>query len=685
MENLLFNFWNEWLWPILQFVVGFGIVIFVHEVGHFIVAKAVGIRVEQFALGFGTRLFGFRRGETDYCVNILPVGGYVKLAGQEDFGPLEEQDRQDPHAFSNKPISARLAVIAAGVTMNLILAAVLFIIVCMAGIRFPAPIVGGTLAGSPAENAEIHWLDKNEPTAVGLKPGDRILRVDGERINRFNQLTAISALADTGQEFTLVIERRLGDKVREGATTLTAVEVGGTLHFGLLPSASTTFAAQGDTIADDPFKEGDKIVAIDDREIEYAWQIPGVEEHLNGKPVAVRILRNHKQIDLNIQPKLRMDSGVFFRKDGTRVAGKVVDYLPEQRSVVLRLSEGTRKPLLLDQVIWPARSEILDLLGLVPRLQVSGVIKDSPAYRSGLKPGDVILEYNHRAYPTLGEFHHINEQVAELGTTLVILREHRRVPLEIRPTRHQGRIVVGIIAGLDLSSPVVAYVREGSPAAMAGMVPGDVFTGVNGRKTGDWIELFEALKALQDQEVVVSWKRGDSPEKETSIGVLMPRVFSPEDYRLVLFPGPRDFTVLMGEEVKKNPAAAVVWGFHETWDFITMTYATLLSYFRGTVSSKEFSGPVGIGSIAIQAGRQGLVPFIYFMAVISVSLAVLNFLPIPVVDGGHAVFLLIEKLLGRPVPLRIQNAVAAVGWVLMITLFLALTWNDIQRILSDLW
>jgi regulator of sigma E protease len=71
--------------------------------------------------------------------------------------------------------------------------------------------------------------------------------------------------------------------------------------------------------------------------------------------------------------------------------------------------------------------------------------------------------------------------------------------------------------------------------------------------------------------------------------------------------------------------------------------------------------------------------------VISVSLAVLNFLPIPVVDGGHAVFLLIEKILGRPVPLRIQNAVATVGWVLMIALFLALTWNDIQRILSNLW
>ena len=94
---------------------------------------------------------------------------------------------------------------------------------------------------------------------------------------------------------------------------------------------------------------------------------------------------------------------------------------------------------------------------------------------------------------------------------------------------------------------------------------------------------------------------------------------------------------------------------------------------------------MGIGSIAIEAGREGVVPFIYLMAMISVSLAVFNFLPIPVVDGGLAVFLLIEKILGRPIPLRIQNAVTVVGWGLVLFLFLVLTWNDIQRILSNLW
>ncbi len=685
METLFLNLWHEWLWPIVQFVVGLGVVIFVHELGHFIVAKAVNIKVEQFALGFGSRLFGFKKGETDYRVNLVPMGGYVKLAGQEDFGPVKDGASSDPRSFSNKPVSSRLSVIGAGVVMNVILAAVLFIIVCMAGIRFPAPIIGGTLPGSPAEDADIQWLGKSQPSSVGLKPGDRILKVDGERITRFNELTALAALAKAGQKFEFLIERRQGDKAMEGTTTISVVEMGGTLHFGLQPAASTTLASEGDVIANDPFEEGDKVLSVNGQPLLHHWQLPTLEEHLNGKPVVITILRNGKEMDVSIRPTLRMDSGVFYLKDGTRVAGKVVDYRPDEGSVVLGLPDGTEKTLLLDQVIWPARSEILDLVGLVPRLRVTGVVKDSPAYQSGVKPGDVILEYGKKVSPSLEEFLHINDQVAETGTTIVVLRKTERLPLKIRPTKHKGRVVVGITAGLDLSNPVVAYVRDGSPAAKAGMVPGDMFTGVKEQKVSNWTELFDALKLFQDKEAVIFSNQGGSAEKEARVGVLTADVFSPEDYRFVLFPGPRGFTTLMGEEVKKNPAAAVIWGFHETWDFITMTYATLISYFRGTVSSKEFSGPVGIGSIAIQAGREGIVPFIYFMAVISVSLAVFNFLPIPVVDGGQAVFLLIEKILGRPVPPKIQNAVTVVGWTLMILLFLALTWNDIARILNNLW
>ena len=667
----------------MEFVIGLGIVVFVHELGHFLVAKAVDIRVKQFALGFGTRLFGIQKGETEYRVNLIPLGGYVKLEGQEDFGPVRDTDQRDPRSFSNKTVASRFAVISAGVIMNVLLACVLFIIVGLVGIRFPAPIVGGTIPGSPAETAKIQWQNSNAPVSTGFQPGDRILDVDGRSITRFNQLIAMAALADADHEFTMHIQRRQDGRTMEGVTKISVKEMEGTLHFGVVPASSTTLAPLGNIIADDPFRQGDRVMAINGQPIRYNWQVPGVEARLDGKPVMVTVLRDHKKTDIEVQPTLQMDTGVFFLKDGTRITGTLVQEKENDRSVVIRLPDGTHKILLLSQVVWPARNEILDILGLIPRTKILSVMEGSPAFKAGLKPGDIILEYNKKPSPTLQMLRHTNERVAKTGAAIVVLRGGNVLSAEVHPETDHGRKILGITSGLDLSHPVIAHIREGSPAASAGMTLGGTFTGVTGKAAENWIELFEDLKALQNREIVISLKQSDPDERRYHLGVLTTAEFNPRDYHYVLFPGPRGFTILMGQEIKKNPAAAMIWGFHEAGDFILMTYAGIVSYFRGTVSSKEFRGPVGIGSIAIQVGREGIIPFIYFMAVISISLAVVNFLPIPVVDGGYAVFLIIEKIIGRPVPEKIQNNVMMLGWVFLILLFLILTWNDIGRILGN--
>ena len=697
------SLWADWLWPILLFLFGLGLVIFVHELGHFAVAKAVGIRVEQFALGFGPRLFGFKRGETDYRVNIVPMGGYVKMSGQEDFGPLQKQDTRDARSFANKPVSARLAVVSAGVVMNALLAALLFVVVCLAGIRFPAPVVGGTLLGSPAEDAKIHWLDMgreqsqaSDPAprpgtsapsvSIGLKPGDRILEVNGKRITQFAQLAAIAVLAEPQQNFRMIIEREEKAEFIKGSTRIGVMQLAGHLGFGIMPAMSTTFGSLEDYLADDPFEAGDRLLAVDGRKIRHHWDIPSIEEDLDGRKTTITVLRGSKEVNVRIQPTLRINEGVFFLKAGALVAGRIVAYESEKGEIVVRQPNGREQRVLLSDAVWPARDEILDILGLVPRLKISGVIKASPAFQAGLKPGDIILEYAGRSLPSMQAFRDITRETAEGAATIVVERQGRRLPpIVIQPVKHAGSIVVGIAAGIDLMNPIVADVRGGSPAAAAGIVPGDIFTKLNGRQVGNWIELFNALKGLQGRKLSISVEPSDPAEKTARIGDLSSSVFDPQDYRFVLFPGPREFTILMGKTVKKNPFAAVLWGFRETWDFIAMTYASLAGTFRGTISYKEFSGPVGIGSMAIQAGRAGVTDFIYFMAIISVSLAVLNFLPLPVVDGGYVVFLLIEKIRGKPLSLKVQGTIAMVGWAFLISFFVLLTWNDIMRILSGLW
>src|SRR4030067_901841 len=99
--KLVFN----WAWPILLLAFGLGMLIFVHELGHFLAAKLVGIRVDPFALGFGPRLFGFKRGETDYRISAIPLGGYIKMLGQDDLDPSKRVD--DERAFCHKPVGQR--------------------------------------------------------------------------------------------------------------------------------------------------------------------------------------------------------------------------------------------------------------------------------------------------------------------------------------------------------------------------------------------------------------------------------------------------------------------------------------------------------------------------------------------------------------------------------------------------
>ncbi len=185
------------VWPYLLLALGFSLVIFVHELGHFMAAKWARVRVERFAIGFGKELVGFTRGETRYSFNILPLGGYVKMLGQEDFvvdksGELKVKD--NPRSFTSKPIGKRMIIVSAGVVMNLLFAAFALMIVAMVGEPMSPAIVGDVVPGSPASNG-------------GLLPGDRIVSVNGEEVNSFESLKFKVMLSNAGEVLELVVER----------------------------------------------------------------------------------------------------------------------------------------------------------------------------------------------------------------------------------------------------------------------------------------------------------------------------------------------------------------------------------------------------------------------------------------------------------------------------------------------
>src|SRR5215204_7774624 len=157
----------------LAFVFVLGVLVFVHELGHFLSAKRVGIRVLKFQLGFNPTIVSFRRGDTEYAIGALPLGGYVKMAGENpEDGPTGRSDE-----FLSKTKWQRFQVLIMGPVMNLALAVILMAIVLAQGADVPAfldqlPVVGGVEKGSPAERA-------------GFKPGDRVLTVSGREVRNW--------------------------------------------------------------------------------------------------------------------------------------------------------------------------------------------------------------------------------------------------------------------------------------------------------------------------------------------------------------------------------------------------------------------------------------------------------------------------------------------------------------------
>lgn len=159
---------------VLGFLVVFGVLVSVHELGHYIMAKLVGVRVDEFSLGFGPALITRRRGDTQYAVRAIPLGGYVRMAGME----LDQPPSRDPRAYPNKPWWQRFAVILAGPAMNLVLAAVLYVIIFgPLGMPTPTTTIGVAMAGYPAR-------------AAGLRAGDRVVAVDHQPVHTWTQLSS---------------------------------------------------------------------------------------------------------------------------------------------------------------------------------------------------------------------------------------------------------------------------------------------------------------------------------------------------------------------------------------------------------------------------------------------------------------------------------------------------------------
>jgi regulator of sigma E protease len=283
---------------IISFLILIGVLVFIHEFGHFIVAKWLGVKVEKFSLGFGPKIVGFkgRNDGTEYLLSLLPLGGYVKLKGEN---PGEEL-KNDPSEFTSRKVGDRVKIVVAGSVMNIILAFLLFPLVFMIGVQVPqylkdAPIIG--------------WIEEASPAAkAGFKVGDLIKGIDGATIKNWEELQTVIL---THPEKDLRVSFLRGGEVRESKLTPITTKDFGAGFVGwecsfdpVIGSLTPQYPAEKAG-----FKPGDRILSVANIPVFHWNQVPQLIKNNKEKEIKFEIQRSDKKLFFLIKPEIQEING----------------------------------------------------------------------------------------------------------------------------------------------------------------------------------------------------------------------------------------------------------------------------------------------------------------------------------------------------------------------------------------
>jgi len=279
---------------VFAFLIVFGILVFIHEFGHFFTAKLVGIRVETFSFGYGKRLFGFRGKKTDYRISLIPMGGYVKFLGEGEVSVDGGAANLPRDHFLSKTRWERFLVMFMGSAMNILLALVIAAVINMVGVTVPAyqeqaPVIALIEPGSPAEKA-------------GLAEGDEILAIDGQGVKTWNDVDmAVGSKPDRVLELRV---RRDGEEIRKDLRTekRTRYALGYAGFIGRILT-QVRMVNPNSPAEKAGLRSGDIILTIDGRPV-YSFQFTAMIEKNPGKELEFRVNRLGEILNLRITPKL---------------------------------------------------------------------------------------------------------------------------------------------------------------------------------------------------------------------------------------------------------------------------------------------------------------------------------------------------------------------------------------------
>ena len=303
---------------LLAFVFVLGVLVFVHELGHFMAARWNGVRVLTFSLGFGPKFLKFRRGDTEYCLSAIPLGGYVKMAGENPEDPRSGR----PDEFLSKSKWQRFQILIMGPAMNIILAVIVLAIVLMQGATAPAymnkpALVGVVEAGSPAERA-------------GVQAGDLITRLGSAEINTWEQLEMAVASRPEREVVMVVIRDRREERLTITPDT-TELRTRGDARFeigtiGVMPDVNPSIRAlvPGEPAEQAGLQPGDVIVSINGERMVFASQVSEAISKHPGEPIQMVVRREGVEQTVGVTPRRQGNSG----RIGINISDAVESFTP---------------------------------------------------------------------------------------------------------------------------------------------------------------------------------------------------------------------------------------------------------------------------------------------------------------------------------------------------------------------
>ncbi|MDA1194493.1 MAG: site-2 protease family protein [Planctomycetota bacterium] len=627
-------------------ILGISFLIFVHEWGHFYACKLTGTRTETFSIGFGPRLFGWEKTRDgvrrftvgrrrtdpadhsmDFRVAAIPLGGYVKMAGEIPGEGGGGTGQPAPDEFPAKSAWAQSFIICAGVIMNFFTAFVFYTICIQAGAPYQAPLVGSVEQGGAA------WT-------AGVRPGDRIISIDGNGTPTFVDIRVGVAVASGGADSALVVERA-GETLRMPFRP-TYDEEHGLLRFGVgqahgleLGTGEATFAVgatEDATVGGIPVRGGaDALARIND-----ALQA-GI------LPISIATADGRTYV---LAPRSTEDTG---KKPGPKVG--LAPYVePKVEAVIGQAAQSIQVGDVLVSAFAAGEIRTLDnsytLAALPFRAPVTNLV-----VRRGANTVEIPLDLPDAA------------AIAAFFDQLTLATPHTRR-------------VTPIEKGALVPSGTTLWRYPAVPAQEAGLPPGATVLKVGNKSIARFEDIPSALESTKAGEPVAFTIRvGDEPERVIQV--------TPVELEVA---GVLDFSVLEYREpwAPNGFGHAVSMGWDRMVRETANVFRTISALVRGQLSfSKNVVGPVRLIGASKQFAEHGMLELLWFLAYVSVMLAVLNILPIPVLDGGHLMFILIGKVRGRPLSDGTIIWMQKIGLFLLLILMFFAFRNDILWILNS--